>query len=436
MKCHQVRERLAEYLAGAFRGNDLNAFEGHLQSCQDCANELESVSKLDVRLRQEVPRYWESIEPAPGFLVRLQRVELERSPGWISVITGAFSALWLRHRPALAAGLSILLVVTLALIVPRMIAPAPVGVGLIEKDVDEEMEVAPVSEPPQIERLVEVAGLDAAPVKGAEVALADKVDRDQQIARAVDYLRSSFNPEVGLIFQSKEPGFRMVGSRQYRYDQIYWLYPDNLIASYVLQPFDAEMAQEIAQTLRRYAQRPSRLFEVLFGEPIPRDISIANEVVVAREAEFLIIARFHDSPMPLSWQDYGDMLIYQSLNQHLRGEGEAARKYFHQAYSMWDGKGIYDAATRREGIYATHKLALILYAGRVLNITINSQIEARLWSMQNPDGGIAAYVTFHGDRLGPSDSRTTAMALLPYNERLIDRMREMAKSGSISDPAQ
>ncbi len=432
MKCHQVRERLAEYLAGALRGNDLNAFEGHLQSCQDCADELESFSKLDARLRQEVPRYWESIEPAPGFLARLQRVELERSPGWISVITGAFSALWLRHRPALAAGLSILLVVTLAISIPRMIAPPQMEV---------EMEAAAVPEPPKIAPLGEQAVGPAGPagLAAQAVGLVDvaAIDRGHQIADAVGYLISSFNPEVGLIFQSKEPGFRMVGSRQYRYDQIYWLYPDNLIASYVLQPFDAEMAQEIAQTLRRYAQRPSRLFEVLFGEPIPRDISIANEVVVAREAEFLIIARFHDSPMPLSWQDYGDMLIYQSLNQHLRGEGEAARKYFHQAYSMWDGKGIYDAATRREGIYATHKLALILYASRVLDIPIDCpQIEARLWSMQNPDGGIAAYVTFHGDRLGPSDSRTTAMALLPYNERLIDRMREMAKSGSISDPAQ
>lgn len=35
------------------------------------------------------------------------------------------------------------------------------------------------------------------------------VDRDRQIADAVGYLRFSFNPEVGLIFQSKEPGFMM-----------------------------------------------------------------------------------------------------------------------------------------------------------------------------------------------------------------------------------
>lgn len=35
--------------------------------------------------------------------------------------------------------------------------------------------------------------------------------------------------------------------------------------------------------------------------------------MVAKEAEFLIMAEFHDSQTSLSRQDYADMLIYQSL---------------------------------------------------------------------------------------------------------------------------
>ncbi|MBT9163948.1 MAG: hypothetical protein DDT24_00874 [Chloroflexi bacterium] len=420
MRCHQVRERLAEYLAGALRGNDTKAFEEHLQSCQDCADELASFSKLDARLRQEVPRYWESIKPAPGFLARLERMELDRSPGWASVIAGAFSGLWLRHRPALAVGLSVCLVVALALIIPRIVSPG-VEPPIDREELPEQVQV-------QEKRAVPEAAAIPAPASpvGTEgragVAALDAPDhREQQVARAVDYLRAHFNPEVGLIHRRKAAV--IVEQQHCRYDQIYWLYPDNLIASHALDPFDADMAHEIRETLQHYAQPPSRLFEVLFGKRIPEEIATARQAVIIRETEFPIMAEFHDSPPPLSWEDYGDMLIYQSLNQHLRGNREKARKYFDQAYSMWDGKGILDAEAREKNRYAGHNLALILYAGRVLNITINSQIEATLWGMQNPDGGIAAYADLDGNRPGTSDSKTTAMALLAYSEGLIDRTR-------------
>ncbi|MCL0029991.1 hypothetical protein M1N19_03420, partial [Dehalococcoidia bacterium] len=368
---------------------------------------------LDIRLKQEVPGYWESVKPAPAFLARLRGLELESPPGRIPSIAEAFSALWLRHRPALAVGLSVCLVVALAVtvfwIVPPgvepIIAPAEVPPELQvqeKRDVPPEVGI-PAPEPPPVAR-------EAVAVDVEVAALLDV--REQQIARAVRFLRAHFDPEVGLIHRSE--GATIVNHLQYRHDQIFWLYPDNLVASYALDPFDAGMAQKIRETLRGYDQPPSGLFEVLFGELIPEEIAKARQVVIDREPEFVIMAEFHDSRYPLSWKDYGDMLIYQSLNQHLRGNRDKATEYFDLAYSMWDGKGILDAEAREKNRYASHNPALILYVSRVLDMPISQQIEAMLWGMQNPDGGIAAYFNFEGNVLGPSCIKATAMALLIY----------------------
>ncbi|MCL0089246.1 zf-HC2 domain-containing protein [Dehalococcoidia bacterium] len=419
MRCNKVRERFLEYAEGALLGNDLKSFEEHLQSCRDCRYELESLRELEVRLKQEVPRYWESVKPAPAFLARLRGLELESPPRRIPSIAEAFSALRLRHRPALAVGLSVCLVVVLAVtvfwIVPPAVEPMIVGEELPPELQEQEKQAVPpevgipVPEPHPVPVVMDV------PVAVLEV-------HEQQIARAVRFLIAHFDPEVGLIHRSEGAGPMIVQHRQYRYNQTFWLYPDNLVASYALEPFEPEIAQKIRETLHHYDQPPSLLFEVLFGKPIPEDIAKARQVMIDRDHEFLIMAEFHDSPDPLSWKDYGDMLIYQSLNQHLRGDTKRASRYFDQAYSMWDGKGILDAEAKEKNRYAGHNLALILYAGRVLNITINSQIEATLWGMQNPDGGIAAYVSFEEDVLGPSCVKATAMALLAYNEELIARM--------------
>ena len=419
MRCYKVRERFPEYAEGVLRGKDLRAFEEHLQDCQDCCDELESLSNLDARLRQEVPLYWESVKPSLAFLARLRGSELESPPGRIAPIAEAFSALWLRHRPVLAVGLSVCLVVALALIIPRIVSPG------VEPLIVPEPEV--LLEQVQEEQAVLEAAPAPAPPVGPEVPpgivdLEAADDREQQIALAVRFLRAHFDPEVGLIHGRERVA--IVDHRQYRYDQIYWLYPDNLVATYALDAFEADMAQKIRERLRRHDQPPSQLFEVLFGKQIPEEIASSRQVVIAAEPQFVILARFHDSPVPLSWQDYGDMLIYQSLNQHLRGNRDKARKYFDQAYSMWDGKGILDAEASEKNRYASHKLALLLYASRVLDIAIPaySQIEASMWSMQNTDGGIAAYFNFDGHALGPSCIKATAMALLLYNEDLIAGM--------------
>jgi len=137
------------------------------------------------------------------------------------------------------------------------------------------------------------------------------------------------------------------------------------------------------------------------------------------------MAEFHNSSAPLSWEQYGDTLIYQSLNSYLRGNRSAAESYFFEAYNMWDRNGVNDSATRQDGTYANFKLALILYASKVLNLTIGnySQIEDKLWSMQQANGGITSLADLNGSPIGSANAETTAMALLPDNNELVSRMQ-------------
>ena len=91
---------------------------------------------------------------------------------------------------------------------------------------------------------------------------------------------------------------------------------------------------------------------------------------------------------PFSWLMILDILIYQSLNLYLQGNRTGAEFYFYKAYNMWDGMGINDNATKIDGEYANFKLALMLYANKILNLPIGNytQIEDKLWSIQQENG--------------------------------------------------
>ena len=122
MRCDRARERLGEYIEGALTGEDLLACEAHLQKCPDCRRELDGLKELDARLKQEVPKYWESIKPAPEFLARLKRIQLETPTSPTVTLAERFSALWGRHRTALAAGLAVSVVIVLALTIPMFMS--------------------------------------------------------------------------------------------------------------------------------------------------------------------------------------------------------------------------------------------------------------------------------------------------------------------------
>ena len=102
MKCNEIHELMPDMAAGISAGTpEVNA---HLNSCGDCALQLEEFSQTMALLDE-----WQVPEPSPYFDVRLQanlREEKAKQPaGWLN---------WMR-KPALALSLTVLLVASISL---------------------------------------------------------------------------------------------------------------------------------------------------------------------------------------------------------------------------------------------------------------------------------------------------------------------------------
>ena len=122
MKCSECRDRIFEQLDGSLAGKDLQDFLAHLDQCPDCREELEAARTLDIRLKQEVPALWQSIEPSPVFLNRLKNMEFEPEKPSFWSLFDPIVALFQDHRPAMAAGLTVLVAIVIAItVIPSVI---------------------------------------------------------------------------------------------------------------------------------------------------------------------------------------------------------------------------------------------------------------------------------------------------------------------------
>jgi len=254
-------------------------------------------------------------------------------------------------------------------------------------------------------------------------------------ARAVDYLVKRFNPALDLIYESDDPGDHWLRSEfngfKWRYRQTYWLYSDNLFAAYALEPFQLDLASRIRRALHRYQTPPSGLFEVVIGESTPT-IRNAVNYIVDSSSDHVVMARRHDSPI-ISYGLYADLICYRSLQLFLQGRLHDARRSLRQAISLWNGLGLDDWSFRVvDGFHSNQKLALLLYTSKVLGLTFaaHSEMERHLWSMQQEDGGLAALSNGEGKPMGSSNTETTALTLMIYNDALVQSVRSRVQTPS------
>jgi len=254
-----------------------------------------------------------------------------------------------------------------------------------------------------------------------------------QVIKAADYLQKRFNPSLGLIYESEDPGTHWLTSEfkdfKWKYRQTYWLYSDNLFAAYALEPFRPNIAAQIKDSLRRYGIPSSGLFEIVVGDQIPT-IRNAVDHIVESTPDYVVVARRHDSQV-ISYGLYADLICYRALRSFLQGKTHEAYRMFRQAVSLWNGKGLDDWSFRIvDGFHSNQKLALLLYTAKVLKVEspIFTEIERHLWSMQQDDGGLTALSNSEGKPMGSSNTETTALTLLIYNEALIRSVRSKART--------
>jgi len=249
----------------------------------------------------------------------------------------------------------------------------------------------------------------------------------EQKTAVVNYLVGHFNDSIGLIYESEDTGTRItLNGISYRCNQSFFIYSDNLLAEYALKTSEPQISHRINQTIQSYGLPSGDFFEVLFGQIISEPLCNGKTVNITNDANRIILAEFRDYSSPIKGQ-YANALIYRSLNNYLKGDMNASKGNFTQVLNLWDGKGINDDATKQDNSYANYKLALVVYASKVLSINDPRiiEIEQKLWSMQQPNGGITSLADLAGNPLGSTNAETTSMTLIAYNNQLIAEMQAL-----------
>ena len=265
----------------------------------------------------------------------------------------------------------------------------------------------------------------------------------ENIQRAVGYLAGHYVRDVGLIFESEDPtgpaGHWLkrteYPSYHWLYNQTFWLYSDGLLSLYALSPWRSDIAEAISETYRKYNPPPSGKFEALFGIPVGPD-RLARDVIVNQTKEFVVLYRIHDGPLGDPRIPYTDSIIYGALSAYYQGGTLTARSEVLRAASLWNGTCSVDYSIHQQELWpgnapsdigwcANMKLALTLYGAKVVGVKLPNfaELEAHLWSMQDPEtGGIITLSNGHGVPSGSSNCETTALTLLLYNDALIERL--------------
>ena len=270
------------------------------------------------------------------------------------------------------------------------------------------------------------------------------------IKKAVNYLLEHYNSELGLIFESEDEGIHWLKQVEYpdykwNYNETYWLYSDNLIAAYALEPWAPEISTRIKGTIESYDMPKSNKFEALFGEVIGIDRG-ANNIIVSQFSEYVILIRRHEGVLPDPRYKFADNMIYEALSKFYKGEVEEAQKIIYEVHKMWNETCIEDSGVIQKkpwsksapsdiGLGHNFKLALLLFGAKVTetNLPNYNELEEILWSKQQENGGITTLSLPQGQPIGSANTETTALTILIYNDQLICRLQNIGNALKSSD---
>jgi hypothetical protein len=249
----------------------------------------------------------------------------------------------------------------------------------------------------------------------------------ENVAKAETYLLNHFNPSLGLIYESEDPGQHWLSHEmtdyRWRYDQTYWLYSDNLFAYLALRHDFPQISDRIRDAVNSYKQPPSELFEVLTGQRVRLPLHNAQDFIVAANQDDVIMIRRHNATS-LAFGVYVDFWMYLALERALEGNLAGAVSLVRQAEFLWRGNGLWDwSFTIYDHMFSNQKLALLIFAERAIGVNLEheSEMEAHLWSMQNKDGGVASLSYPNGTKAGSANAETTALAILMNDQTLLSR---------------
>jgi hypothetical protein len=246
---------------------------------------------------------------------------------------------------------------------------------------------------------------------------------------AYSYLVNSYNSSLGLCYENPEA------------KNVYWVTHDNVLASYVLQQWNREIADNITETIKRIA-RDYNLTTSSIGIPLDTraEVLLGYNVKNFNKTENITLnASYYGSILKteratneiLSVQvleNYTDLLCYASLVEWRKENYSRADYYYEKAKSMWDGNGFRDAAFTNN--YSTYKLGLFYFLNKMTrngSFVFERQLIERVWQCQDSNGGFKT--DYYGNGSFPvcqTNTETTSIILLsgiPYSLEYEENVR-------------
>lgn len=218
-------------------------------------------------------------------------------------------------------------------------------------------------------------------------------------------------------------------------DNVYWL-ANNHLAALALEPYKAEMAQNISAKVASYG--PYGLDDrtsLLEGECLFQPPSIREDVTLEETEDHVLIGGRQTTHALEAWGTYADIMLQQTLSYWISGNKTSAWETVQQITKTYDGTGFWDLPSRAKEEYDTYKLALFLIALQVTGQPFEHfhEVEAVIWANQDPaTGGIISGINREGGPSGQPDTETTSLALLIYD---LDRIA-MLRDSQGCEPAQ
>lgn len=238
--------------------------------------------------------------------------------------------------------------------------------------------------------------------------------RDQVLDPAVDYLYDNYNESIGLIHESPDAEFK----------NNYYIYSDNYLASLVLGNYDqsnlmlTRRAENITNTMQHYLDLAGIANTI-------NQCMVLNESVFAFNcsANFnltsvdgaAIKTTINNQSGSLDPKSYADIAFLQAVYYNELGRETNARTVYLDGVHLYDGKGFKDDAFNDSYLYQTYKLALYIYASKLLGQDYDQLAFDTLIAMQQPNGGFATSYDSDLQATSGTNTETTSLAVLSLN---------------------
>ncbi len=211
-----------------------------------------------------------------------------------------------------------------------------------------------------------------------------------------------------------------------------WLQNCNLFAFHALRDFHPATARRIEESYRRWyaksfpniEERTENYLTVgqLPARNPPPGKYYRTVVQQVKQGEYTIGTETirPDWMGSIVDDDPRSLLKFGALGCQLRNEKVQAQRYLQKALALWDGAGFRTPRRERHDAYYTRYLAYALIVEKALQVRlpqdVREGIQARLWSVQDRDGGL--WTNYHRDgTIPPFGKKTTEigpLTLLAY----------------------